>query len=66
MREALEVFATQKHLAAIEVAAYNPLKDPDGSGAKLIIDLLADVLGKRLEALQAKVSTGEHRGADFR
>jgi len=34
------------------VAAYNPLKDPDGKGAALIIDLLAEVLGKRLEALQ--------------
>jgi arginase len=54
VREALEVFVRQKHLAAIEVAAYNPLKDPDGSGAKLIIDLLADVLGNRLKALQEK------------
>jgi arginase len=58
VREALQVFARQKHLAALEVAAYNPLKDPDGSGAKLIIDLLADVLGKRLEALQASAPTG--------
>ncbi|MGO9590624.1 MAG: arginase family protein [Candidatus Acidiferrales bacterium] len=55
VREALEVFARQEHLAAIEVAAYNPLKDSDGSGAALIVDLLAGVLGKRLEALQAKV-----------
>ena len=54
VREALEVFACQEHLAAIEVAAYNPLKDPDGSGAALIVDLLAGILGKRLEALQAK------------
>ncbi len=53
VREALEVFATQKHLAAIEVAAYNPTKDADGIGAKLIVDLLADVLGKRLEILKA-------------
>ena len=53
VREALEVFATQKHLAAIEVAAYNPTKDSDGIGAKLIVDLLADVLGKRLEILKA-------------
>ena len=52
VREALEVFVKQKHLAAIEVAAYNPLKDPDGKGAALIVDLLAEVLGKRLEALQ--------------
>jgi arginase len=53
VREALAVFAKQKHLAAIEVAGYNPTKDPDGSGAKLIIDLLADVLGERLETLKA-------------
>jgi hypothetical protein len=53
VRDALEVFAKQKHLAAIEVAAYNPAKDSDGSGAKIVIDLLADVLAKRLEALQA-------------
>jgi arginase len=53
VREALEVFATQKHLAAIEVTAYNPAKDPDGSGAKLLIDLLTGVLEKRLEILKA-------------
>jgi arginase len=51
VREALRVFAQQKHLAAIEVTAYNPTKDADGSGAKLILDLLADVLEKRLETL---------------
>lgn len=53
VREALEVFVRQKHLAAIEVTAYNPTKDPDGSGAKLIIDLLAGVLEKRLEVFKA-------------
>jgi arginase len=53
VREALEVFVTQKHLAAIEVAAYNPTKDSDASAAKLIIDLLAGVLAKRLETLKA-------------
>jgi hypothetical protein len=53
VRDALEVFATQKHLAAIEVAAYNPTKDSDGSGAKLIVELLSDVLGKRLEILKS-------------
>jgi arginase len=52
VREALAVFARQKHLAAIEVTAYNPTKDSDGSGAKLVIDLLADVLGERLEVLK--------------
>jgi len=53
VREALLVFAQQPELAAIEVTAYNPTKDPDGSGAKLIIDLLAEILGTRLKTLQA-------------
>ena len=57
VREALEIFAKQKHLAAIELTAYNPTKDPDGSGAKLILDLLADVLGSRLEVLRAAAVT---------
>ncbi|MGH9686323.1 MAG: arginase family protein [Candidatus Acidiferrales bacterium] len=58
-RAALEVFATQPHLAAIEVSAYNPAKDPDGSGAKLVIDLLAEVLAKRLEALKSVSAPAE-------
>jgi arginase len=53
VREALAVFARQKHLAAIEVTAYNPAKDPDGRGAKLIVDLLTEVLGERLKTLKA-------------
>ena len=43
VREALEVFVTQKHLAAIEVAAYNPTKDADGSAAQADRRLLAEV-----------------------
>src|ERR1700684_575337 len=53
VREALAVFAKQKHLAAIEVTAYNPAKDPDGKGAKLLVDLLTEVLGERLKTLKA-------------
>jgi len=53
VRDALMVFARQKHLAAMEVTAYNPAKDGDGSGAKLIIDLLAEVFAARLEAINA-------------
>jgi arginase len=53
VRDALMVFASQKHLAAMEVTAYNPTKDADGSGAKLIIDLLAEVFAARLDALNA-------------
>jgi len=53
VREALILFAKQKHLAAIEVTAYNPVKDPDLSAAKIIVDLLATVLQERLDALMA-------------
>jgi arginase len=57
VRQALEVFTTQKHLAAIEVAAYNPTKDTDACAAKLIIDLVAGALAKRLEVLKAAAQT---------
>jgi arginase len=57
VREALKVFATQKHLAAIEVTAYNPTKDPDGRGAKIILDLIADVLEARAEAVKQEAAS---------
>jgi len=53
VREALEVFLQQKNLAAVEVTVYNPALDPDGSGAKLLIELLAAAFTKRLEVLAA-------------
>lgn len=74
VREALEVIVAQPHLAAIEVTTYNPAKDPDGTGAKTIVDLLEHVLKVRLEAIPAKAAsattqeseskTGEATGAD--
>jgi arginase len=57
VRQALEVFVTQKHLAAIEVTAYNPTKDTDANAAKVIVELLGSVLEKRLEALKAVAET---------
>jgi arginase len=57
VREALKVFATQKHLAAIEIAAYNPTKDPDGSGAKIVLDLLADIFAARAEATKQEAAS---------
>lgn len=53
VRAALEVFVKEPHLAALEVSAYNPSKDSGEGGAKTIVELLAEVLGKRLEALEA-------------
>jgi arginase len=52
VREALLVFVQQPELAAFEVTAYNPTKDEGGRSAKLLVDLLADVLGARLESLK--------------
>lgn len=56
IREALMVFAQQKHLAAIEVTAYNPAKDSDGIGAKVIVDMLAEILAARLEKLKQEAA----------
>lgn len=56
VQDALAVFVTQPHLAAIELTAYNPTKDPDGSGAKAIIGLLEEALKKRFEAMSAKTA----------
>lgn len=53
VRLALREAVSQKNLVGLDVAQYNPDKDPDGSGAKRIVDLLVDVLGARLEALTA-------------
>ena len=49
VRAALWEIAKHKNLLGLSVAQYNPDKDPDGSGAKKLVDLLADVLAVRLE-----------------
>ncbi|HWG57709.1 MAG TPA: arginase family protein [Candidatus Acidoferrales bacterium] len=59
VRQALQVFASKKHLAAIEVTAYNPAKDSDGTGARQIVDLLAEVFGARLDALKSAAASAE-------
>lgn len=50
VREALTVIAKQPRLVALEIAAYNPDRDADGRGAKMIVELIAAVLTARLEA----------------
>lgn len=56
VREALGVFVKQKHLAAIEVTAYNPAKDSDARDAKLIIGLLSEALGARLAIFNSELA----------
>src|SRR5579859_3876192 len=50
VRVALTEFAKHKNLLGLDVAQYNPDKDPDGSGAKKLVDLLAEALAARLQA----------------
>jgi arginase len=50
---ALTEFAKHKNLLGLDVAQYNPDRDPDGSGAKKIVDMLVQVLSARLEALRS-------------
>jgi hypothetical protein len=42
-----------KNLLGLDVAQYNPDKDPSGSGAKQLVDLLVEALSARLEVLAA-------------
>jgi len=51
VRQSLREALGQKTLLGLDVAQYNPERDPDGSGAKLLVELLADTLSARLTAL---------------
>jgi len=53
VRAALLEFAKHKNLLGLDVAQYNPEKDPDGSAAKKLVDLLAEVLAARLQAFES-------------
>lgn len=53
VRSSLAEFAKHKNLLGLDVAQYNPDKDPDGSGARKLVDLLAEVLAARLQAIEA-------------
>jgi arginase len=52
-RAAFLEIVRHKNLLGLDIAQYNPDKDPDGSCAKKVVDLLAEALAARLEALTA-------------
>jgi arginase len=58
VRAALVEFAKSETLVGLDVAQYNPDRDPDGAGAKKLIDLVAEVLSARLEALTTPAAPG--------
>jgi arginase len=49
VRLALRETLSQKTLLGLDVAQYNPERDPDGSSAQKLVDLLASALSVRLE-----------------
>jgi arginase len=53
VRQSLHEVLSQKSLLGLDVAQYNPDRDPDGSGAQKLVDLLVDGLAARLAALTA-------------
>lgn len=55
-RAAFTEAVSQRNLLGIDIAQYNPDKDPDGSGATRLVDLLAEALRVRLDRLEAPPS----------
>lgn len=52
VRTALARFVSHRNLLGLDVAQYNPDKDPDGTGAAVLVDLLVAALEARLRALE--------------
>jgi arginase len=53
VRASFVEFVKHKNLLGLDVAQYNPDKDPDGSGARKVVDLLVEALSARFETLSA-------------
>jgi arginase len=53
VKASLKEFAKHKNLIGLDVAQYNPDKDPDGSAAKKLIELLVEAFEARFTALAA-------------
>ena len=57
VRDALREFARSKNLLGLDVAQYNPDKDPDGANAKKIVDLLVEALAARADSASSPESS---------
>ena len=51
VKESLTEFAKQKNLLGLDVAQYNPEKDPERNAAKKLVELLTEALAARFAAL---------------
>lgn len=63
VREALTVIVKQPRLVALEIAGYNPERDADGRGAKIIVELLTAALDARLQAQTEQQKEKEQQAA---
>jgi arginase len=52
VRDSLKKFVAHKNLVGLDIAQFNPDKDPDGSAAKKIVEMLVEVLSERLAAAE--------------
>ena len=52
VQKAMAIFAARPNMIALEVTTYNPTLDPDGSAAKVLVELLVGILTVRLAALE--------------
>jgi arginase len=64
VRASLSEFARHKNLLGLDVAQYNPDKDPDGGGAKKLVDLLVEALTARLESLSPAEAAAPTQAAE--
>jgi len=55
VKDSLVEFLKHKNLLGLDVAQYNPDRDPDGAGARRVVDLLVEALAARLTALSPAV-----------
>jgi arginase len=62
VQASLVEFAKHKNLLGLDVSQYNPDKDPDGSGAKKVVDLLVTALSARFAALAPATPTAPVNG----
>jgi arginase len=57
VQKAMAIFAARPNMVALDVSTYNPTLDPDGSAAKVLVELLVGILTLRLAALESPAET---------
>jgi arginase len=56
VQAALTAFVSHKNLLGFDVAQFNPDRDPDGSGARKVVDLLVEALTTRINTASSPES----------